>query len=293
MYGVLNELKSFWNTTLFVASGGNLTVGKVVIALALAVVGHFVSKKLSQKIVDSLGHRFRFPISTLATIRTVLFYVFYLIILFFVFRLLEVPLTIFTVLGSAVAIGVGFGSQNIVKNFLSGITVLIEQPIKVGDFVEFEGLYGVVENVGFRSTTIKTADNTHVIVPNSVFLENKVLNWTLSDDVIRGKVKVGVAYGSDLEKVKKVLMEIAKHADFILESPDPYYHFADFGASSLDFIYYFFTKAHTRKQLITAESEVRFLIDKAFREHEITIAFPQLDLHVASVTEQALAKVKN
>jgi len=290
MKGILNELSSVWNFVLVEGKEGNLTSGKVILAVFLAFVGHFLARRLSQNLRNFLARHYRFPISTLATIRTVTYYMLYLIIIVCVFRILEVPLTVFTVLGSAVAIGVGFGSQNIVKNFLSGITVLIEQPIKVGDFLEVDGLYGVVENVGFRSTRMKTAENTHVIIPNSSFLENKVLNWTLSDDIIRGKVTVGVAYGSNLDNVKLVLSTLHDEIDSILDYPRPYFFFADFGSSSLDFEYLFFTKVATRTQLRTQESEVRFLIDKRFREEEITIAFPQLDLHLDSRVEQSLLK---
>lgn len=293
MNGLINEVLGAWNYVLIEAKGGNLTIGKVILAIALAFLGHFFARRLSQKLCNFLSKHYRFPISTLATIKTVTYYMLYLVIIFFVFRILEVPLTVFTVLGSAVAIGVGFGSQNIVKNFLSGITVLIEQPIKVGDFLEVDGLYGVVENVGFRSTRMKTAENTHVIIPNSSFLENKVLNWTLSDDIIRGQVVVGVAYGSDLEKVKAVLSELHNDLDTILDHPKPYFHFANFGSSSLDFEYYFYAKVSSRTQLRGRESEVRFLIDKRFREEQITIAFPQLDLHLDKSIEQALNRVSS
>lgn len=289
MNGILTEIKNAWNYAIIQNQGGDLTVGKIITALVLVIAGHSISRRLSQKLIDVLGARFRFPISTLATIKTVAYYVLYLIILVFVFRILEVPLTIFTVLGSAAAIGVGFGSQNIVKNFLSGITVLIEQPIKVGDFLEVDGLYGVVENVGFRSTRMKTAENTHVIIPNSSFLENKVLNWTLSDDVIRGRVKVGVAYGSDLEKVSKVFSELHQGIDNIINHPKPFHLFVDFGSSSLDFEYFFYARASSRTQLRQHESQVRFLIDKRFREENLVIAFPQLDIHIQN--NQAISAV--
>jgi len=234
------EVSKFWNIILLQGEGGDLTLGKVILALVLVVIGYILSRRVSSRLSSSAGKKFRLPQSTTATINTLSFYFVYTFIIIFVFRLLEVPLTIFTVLGSALAIGVGFGSQNIVKNFLSGITVLIEQPIKVGDFLEVDNLYGVVESVGFRSTRIKTGENTHVIIPNSSFLENKVLNWTLSDDVIRGKIAVGVAYGSDLEKVNSVLMGLNALDKNILSHPSPYVIFADFGSSSLDFEYFFF-----------------------------------------------------
>lgn len=232
-------LFSAWNFSLFDVQESQITVGKIIIAVTLLIFGYFLANKLSLKISKTLSSKFKLPISTAAIVKTVFFYIFNLIILFFVLELLEVPLTIFTVLGAALAIGVSFGSQDIIRNFLSGITVLVEQPVRVGDFVEFDGTHGIIENIGFRSTRLKTGENTHIIVPNSSFLENKVLNWTLSDNVIRGKVCVGVAYGSDLRAVKDNLKIIKDKLDFILDHPKPFYVFAD---SSLNFEYYFSLK---------------------------------------------------
>lgn len=275
-----NELSNFFNFVVIQSEGGSLTVKKILLSLILVVLGYIIAKRISYRVTGEIGRRFKFPNSTIATISTIAFYLFYSVIIIFVFRILEIPLTIFTVLGSALAIGVGFGSQNIVKNFLSGITMLVEQPIKVGDFLEVDGLYGVVESIGFRSTIVKTSENTHVVIPNSSFLENKVLNWTLSDDIIRGCVSVGVAYGSDVLKVHMVLESLSKHLKMILDKPEPVIIFSDFGDSALVFEYYFYSKVSTRTHLRRNESEVRFLIYKLFKEHNIVIAFPQLDVHV-------------
>lgn len=290
MEHILAGVLQTWSFTLVENPDGQVTIGKVVIAIILAIFGYIFSKKSSHKFAQAIAGQFKLPLSTKATIKTIFFYLTYTIVLFFVLKLLEVPLTIFTVLGGAVAIGVGFGSQNIIRNFLSGITVLVEQPIRVGDFVEVEGIHGEVESIGFRSTRVRTGENTHIVIPNSSFLEQKVLNWTLSDDIIRGQVKVGVAYGSDLDQVKEVLSNLEDKAEFILKNPAPYCLFCDFGDSSLDFEYFFFCRANSRTRLRKKQSDVRFLIDQEFRKHNITIAFPQLDLHIQNQKEEGEAQ---
>ena len=119
-------------------------------------------------------------------------------------ELIHLPLTVFAFMGGAVAIGVGFGSQNVLNNFMSGLILLAERPIRVGDLVDIDGLYGTIEHVGARSTRVKTGSNLEIIVPNSKFLENNVTNWTLSDARIRVSVQVGVAYGTPTGKVSRV-----------------------------------------------------------------------------------------
>lgn len=277
---VFAGILSTWNFSLIQGSEVEVTVGKVILILLFLFLGHKVSKKFSSRVSLLISKRFGLPLSTESTIKTLSYYFTLVIILLFILQLLEIPLTIFTVLGGAVAIGVGFGSQNIVKNFLSGMTVLLEQPIRVGDFIELDQVSGIVEEIGFRATRLKTGENTHIIIPNSTFLDEKVLNWTLSDDIIRGKVSVGVAYGSDLNLVSDIFSKLDKENPKILSNPKPFFYFSNFGDSALEFDYFFFTKAISRRQVRIVESELRFLIDKKFREANIIIAFPQLDVHL-------------
>ncbi|OVE75929.1 hypothetical protein BVX98_06735 [bacterium F11] len=180
------------------------------------------------------------------------------------------------------SVGIGFGLQNITSNFVSGLILLLERPISVGEFVTVEEadgpVMGVVEKINMRSTLVKTFDNVAVMVPNSKFIENQVTNWSHGDPKVRLQVPIGVAYGSDVEKVKQVLLEVADKHPLVLKDPAPYVFFLEFGDSSLNFKLYAWLKQPDIR--LKARSELNFAIDKAFRENDITIPFPQRDLHV-------------
>jgi small-conductance mechanosensitive channel len=198
-------------------------------------------------------------------------------------ELTNVPLTIFTFLGGAVAIGVGFGSQNILNNFISGLILLAEQPIRVGDLIDIDGLSGNVEKIGARSTRVKTGANLEIIVPNSKFLESNVTNWTLSDTRMRTVVKVGVAYGSPTERVAAILKQAVDECPLALPAPEPIILFKDFGDNSLSFEVHFWIYVRTMMQARKIESDLRYIIDGLLRAADISIAFPQRDVHLDTV----------
>ena len=195
-------------------------------------------------------------------------------------RLVDFPLTIFTIAGGALAIGVGFGSQELMNNFISGLIMLMERPVRVGDLVELGGTYGHVEAIGARSTRVLASNNTHIIVPNSFFLQNNVINYTLSDDVVRTVVKVGVAYGSPVREVERLLKQALVDKPKVIHDREPRILFANFGDNSLEFEMYFWVHARSIMERNATESEVRFDIDDLFRGAGITIAFPQRDIHL-------------
>jgi small-conductance mechanosensitive channel len=218
-----------------------------------------------------------------SALQTIAFYTLLVTFSLFSLQLISIPLTVFAFLGGAVAIGVGFGSQNILNNFISGLILLAERPIRVGDLVEIDGLHGNVENIGARSTRVRTGANLEIIVPNSTFLENNVTNLTLSDTRIRTMVSVGVAYGSPTRDVDRLLREaVASRPDIHLE-PEPIVLFKEFGDNSLLFEIHFWINARTIMQAQKIESEVRHTIDDLCRQAEITIAFPQRDVHLDTV----------
>jgi small-conductance mechanosensitive channel len=276
-------LPEFWNIQLAIVDKQPITLGKVLTGISLFVLGYFICRAIARELEKRLLSHLDIEPSLRHTLRTIVFYVMLIILTLFVLRLLNVPITIFTVLGGALAIGVGFGSQNIVNNFISGLIIMIERPVRVGDLIELDGLYGTVEHIGARSTRVKSLDNTHIVVPNSSFLEKNVLNWTLSDDVVRAKVSVGVAYGSPTEKVEELLLESLKDKEGILRYPEPAVIFAEFGDNALTFNVYFWTHVSNMLKLRMLESRVRFTIDRLFRESQITIAFPQRDVHLDTV----------
>ncbi|MDB2426119.1 mechanosensitive ion channel, partial [bacterium] len=210
----------------------------------------------------------------------IIFYSLITIFTLFTLHFLNVPITIFTVLSGALALGVGFGSQAIVSNFISGLIIMAERPVRIGDAIEVDGLNGVVEEIGTRSTKIKSLSNTHIIIPNSTLLEKNVLNWTLSNDIIRSSVTVGVSYGSPAEKVKEILLKVAEDNKKVLDYPQPTVLFSDFGDNSLAFDLYCYSQIRNLMQLKELQSDLRFSIYELLAQDNITIAFPQRDVHL-------------
>lgn len=195
-------------------------------------------------------------------------------------QLLNVPLAAFAFVSGAIAIGIGFGAQNIINNFISGWILMWERPIRIGDFIELDDARGTVQSINTRSTQIRRVDGVHLLVPNSQLLENTVVNWTLVDRLTRTFVRVGVAYGSPVRKVHDLLMRAATECGDILADPHPLVLFEDFGDSSLVFDTVFWAQAIGEKDLRVIRSELRFRIDALFAEHGIVIAFPQRDVHL-------------
>ncbi|KOH44417.1 mechanosensitive ion channel family protein [Sunxiuqinia dokdonensis] len=178
---------------------------------------------------------------------------------------------------SALLIGVGFGLQHIFNDFFSGVIILFDGSVKVNDVVEMEGVVGRVLEIGVRVSKILTRDNVVIIVPNSRFTGQHVINWSHNADVTRFYVGVGVAYGSDVRLVERILLEAAKNHSMIVKTPAPFVRFKDFGESSLDFELYFWTANDFLVENI--KSDLRFEIDHQFRENKVEIPFPQRDLH--------------
>jgi small-conductance mechanosensitive channel len=196
----------------------------------------------------------------------------------------------FAVLAGAFGIGIGFGLQNIVNNFVSGLILLFERPVKVGDQVVVDEDWGRVISIGLRSTVIETFDGSELIVPNSLLISEKVTNWTLSTTKARIVLPVGVAYGSDLEVVLRILKEVAESHPLTLSQPPPSPIFVGFGDSSLDFELRCWI-ADVDKRLDVRSDLGRF-IDGRFREGGVEIPFPQRDLHLRSVDGEILGRVQ-
>jgi small-conductance mechanosensitive channel len=280
---VLETIATILSHRLLTIGGNPLTVGTILISLLLIVVGWIVSRHLSRGLGRVLGRRFHVEPGQATAIQTLSFYLLFVAFAVTALRMVNFPLTVFTIAGGAVAIGVGFGSQNLMNNFISGLILLLERPVRVGDLVEVEGTYGTVEHIGARSTRILTLANTHIIVPNSFLLQTNVANYTLADDVIRTSIKVGVVYGSPTRKVEQIIRQVVTEHPKVLREFEPRIVFSDFGDNSLDFHAYFSLRARTMIERRLVESEIRFRIDDLFREAGIVIAFPQRDVHLDSV----------
>jgi potassium-dependent mechanosensitive channel len=180
----------------------------------------------------------------------------------------------------ALGIGLGFGLQNIFNNFISGLILLFERPIQVGDDIEINGIWARVLQINVRATVVQTYDGAALIIPNSEFISNAVTNWSHRDPYLRRQIAVGVAYGSDTELVRRTLLEAAANTALVLTQPQPDVLFTDFGASTLDFRLRVWT---TLDDMLRADTALRFEIDRLFRQRGIEIAFPQTDVHVRSL----------
>ncbi len=191
-----------------------------------------------------------------------------------------------TIILSALGVGIGFGLQSIVNNFVSGLILLFERPVRVGDFIEIGGKWAEIKNIGLRATTVQTLDQADVIIPNADLVANQVINWTLSNRRVRLIIPVGVAYGSDISLVMETLMACAIESSKVAKTPEPQVLYLSFGESTLDFeLRVWVPNAEER---LTVISELHQEIDRRFREAKIEIAFPQRDLHLRSVDESVI-----
>jgi len=198
---------------------------------------------------------------------------------------LGIGLSNLAIVAGALSVGIGFGLQNIVNNFVSGLILLIERPLKVGDWVVVGGQEGYVKRINVRATEIQTFERSAVIVPNSEILSSALVNWTHKDLTGRVEIRVGVAYGSDTQSVREVLMSCAEAHPDVLKWPRPYVLFCDFGDSSLDFAVRAYVRDVDRR--LTVGSDLRFAIDQAFRERNIEIPFPQRVVHMENTVQPA------
>lgn len=277
-----DKFETIWRYPLVnLNDGGSIFVSQIVLVLFVLLLGYIAGKVADRLITRRLGATDVGP-DAVSAIRRIVYYSILLVVLMTALSLLRIPLTAFAFISGAVAIGVGFGAQNIINNFISGWILMLERPIRIGDFVEVDGAHGVIEKVGNRSTRIRRTDGVHILVPNSQLLEQKVVNWTLVDRDIRNTVRVGVAYGSPVRRVAELIRQAIDEHESCKTEPAPVVIFEDFGDNALIFDAYFWSEVFSEKELRLIRSELRFRIEELFNEAGIVIAFPQRDVHLDS-----------
>lgn len=264
------------------APGGHrgITIGKILSAIFILIVSIWLCHRVADAMRRIVRRRFRARDSAARLVYKLVFFTGLLIVVLVTMAKLKIPMTIFTFLGGTLAIGIGFGAQNLINNFISGMILLFERPIRVGDVVEVDGQCGAVVGIGGRCSRIKRFDGIDILIPNSSFLEKNVVNWTLSDVLIRKTIKVGVAYGSDPRDVMKLLRQAIEEHKHILKQPGPVVVFDDFGDSALMFTAYFWLEQREGVDPRVVASDVRLHIDKLFSEAGIQMPFPQRDIHL-------------
>jgi len=274
------QFDELMGTVLVSTPGGYVvSLGQLSAVILLLIVGYIGSRFVGYLLGRKLAMTAMRP-DIIFILKRVAFFTILVLVVISALALLGIPLTAFAFATGALAIGVGFGAQNIINNFISGWILMVERPIRIQDFIEIDNVFGVVEEIGTRSTRIRRTDGVHMLVPNSALLERTVVNWTLVDDNIRTTVRVGVAYGSPARKVAELILQaVVEHPD-VNEEPEPQIVFEEFGDNALVFDALFWCHVGGERLLRVIRSEVRFRISELFEEANIVIAFPQRDVHL-------------
>jgi len=281
MDSIFADFLRILNAPLFNIGDAEVTVISIIWVLVFITLLLIGTRIIRTYLLGRLLQRTRLDIGIQHAITTITTYVIILIGLVILLQTAGIDLTTLNVLVGALGIGVGFGLQNIVNNFISGLIILLERPIKIGDRIEVGPIEGDVVKIGGRSTTVLTNDNISVIVPNSKFIIETVVNWSHNERTVRFRIPVSVAYGTDTRLVEKTLLEVAKENPDVLDNPEPAVRFLEFGDSGLMFELraWTMTLIHKKGKLI---SSLNFSIDEKFRERNIEIPFPQRDIHIRS-----------
>ncbi|MFK8047800.1 MAG: mechanosensitive ion channel family protein [Halioglobus sp.] len=275
----MDQIYKLLNSTLFSFGDKSLSLGQVLSVVAFVAIGVFFVVWTGKLIRSKLMSR-RVNADVIQVVSRAYLILGFIVLGVMTMDFLGIPLAAFAFISGAIAIGVGFGAQNIINNFISGWILMWERPIRIGDFLEMGEVRGTVQSINTRSTCIRRVDGVHLLVPNSYLLENTVTNWTLIDRLVRTSVRVGVAYGSNVLLVTELLKQAAEeHAD-VLGDPEFSVVFDDFADSSLSFELNVWVYATAERSLREVRSDLRYRIDALFNESGVVIAFPQRDIHV-------------
>ena len=260
----------------------SVTVGKIAMALLILTVGYWLAVLASRGLERLVVKQLKVESNQAGLIRRWVRVGLISALVIFSLVSVKIPLTIFAFLGGALAIGLGFGTQNLLKNFVSGIIILFERPFRVGDVLDIDHHRGKVVSIGIRSSVLKLNDGTETLIPNSSLLENNLTNWTYSDRKVRFSLALGVAYGSDTRRVAQLLAEVTEQHGVVQKDPAPQVIFQEFGANALNFELRYWVDVH-HHNASQIGSDLRHMIAGTFAERGIIIAFPQRDLHLDTV----------
>ncbi|OMP30380.1 mechanosensitive ion channel family protein [Mangrovimonas sp. DI 80] len=280
---VWDTITSFLGKVIYANEDSSIkiTIGLILLVFIIygitSVVLTFLKKLVSKRMPEE--NRVKFD-----TVFSFSRWLIYLIVLLVVFDSVGVNVTAIFAASAALLIGVGLALQTLFQDIISGIFILVDQTVSVNDIIEIEGKVGRVEEIKLRTTRAVTADNKVLVIPNHLYLTNSLYNWTQNGTTTRESVQVGVAYGSDVQLVKKLLLEAASSHPQVLPDPEPAVQFINFGDSSLDFKL-IFTLNDSFKAAFP-KSDIRFEIDRLFRENNISIPFPQRDIHIIEPKKQ-------
>ncbi len=285
---IFSTIRDFLSFSVVDTENINITVGTLLtiiivlflVSLLLKLIHRFVTKKLPTEDKNKFVSIFNF-----------LRYLLYLVMVVIVLSSSGVDLTVLLTASAALFVGLGFALQYLFQDIISGIMMILDQSLHVGDIIEVDGKVGRVFEIRLRTTRALTRDDKVVVIPNHIFLTDSIYNYTQNHKMTRESVKVGVAYGSDINLVKQILEQVVKDQEGVLKNPKPFVLFDDFGDSALLFsINFYIRDSFTDPK---TKSAIRFAIDAQFRESNITIPFPQRDLHIYQQSPFQKSQVEN
>lgn len=280
----LTEVGKLFTTKLFELGESNITLGTILYFIISFIVLTLVAKHFRNLLVNKILVKANMEKGARNSIGLITRVMLMFIGSIFIIQSAGIDMSSLSLLAGALGVGIGFGLQNITDNFISGIIILFEKPIKVGDRIVVGDTEGDVINISVRATTILTNENVSIIVPNSEFISSRVINWSHNDRNIRFDIPVGVSYAEDPVEVREVLLKVAEENEHVLKHPAPHVFFDEFADSSLNFTLAIWTSTHTDKPR-RLKTELYFEIFKKFKEKGIEIPFPQRDVYIKSNVE--------
>ncbi|KAB8152502.1 mechanosensitive ion channel [Kordia sp. TARA_039_SRF] len=271
----MEEINNILNKSIHIGKTIEISIKHILVLCIVLVLANILLRLFQRFVTRKLNHDNKLKFKSVFSYATWFSYV---IIVLVTLSAVGVNVTGIFAASAALLIGIGLALQTLFQDIISGIFILIDQTVHVGDIIEIEDKIGRVEEIKLRTTRAVTIDNKVLIIPNHLYLTNSLYNWTQNGVTTRESITVGVAYGSDVALVKKLLIQAAENHKEVIKTPEPTVLFTNFGDSSLDFKLVF-----TLNNSFTAfnvQSDLRFEVDRLFREHNITIPFPQRDVHV-------------
>lgn len=272
---LLNEIKEIFGLSLIKTEHINFTLGALLAIVVAFIVTSFLLKLIRKLVTRNLPLEDK---NKFISIFQFIKYIVYIFVLMFALKISGIDITVLLTASAAIFIGLGFALQQLFQDLIAGVLIILDQSLKVGDIIELDGKVGQVQKISLRSTRAYTRNQRVMIIPNHKFMSDLLFNWTQNDTIVRDNVEVGIAYGSDTKLAEKILIDCTKNIEGILIEPESNVLFDNFGDSSLDFVVNFYVNDAFSVQRI--KSDLRFEIDKQFRENNISIPFPQRDLHV-------------
>ena len=267
----------FFSYSIYQSKDVNITVFTIISLIIAFIITNIVLKFLRKLITKKIPLEDK---SRFVSVFQFLQYLIYLFVVMFTLNASGVNISVLLTASAAIFLGLGFALQQLFQDLISGVLMIVDQSMKVDDIIEIEGRVCKVEKISLRSTKAVTRNNRVMVIPNHIFMSNVLFNWTQNSKIVREDLSVNVAYGSDTNLVKNILLDAAKSHQDILRQPNAIVLFENFGDSALEFILYFFVKDPFISPKI--KSDLRFIIDQKFRENSVNIPFPQRTIHIQS-----------